>query len=156
MNEDKLLDTRDVFPEEIRFASQVRCSRHECYAAITNAEKWNAWFTTGMFMDLKIGGVIVFDWQDWGADHISTGDHGLIIEIVQDQNLAFTWHPDKPGYTTRVDISLEDDPAGCIVRVCEQGFANNAEGMHAMLQSAVGWGEALTLFKMFMEHGIRY
>jgi len=156
MTANELPDPDDTIPDEIRHAVLIRASRQECHKVLTTAEGWNSWFTTSMFIDLKVGGVMVFEWKNWGADNLSTGDHGVIVDLEEGKKLSFTWHPDKPDHATRVDLSLEDAPEGCIVRVCEHGFMDNPEGMHAMLQSAVGWGEALTLLKMYLEHGIRY
>ncbi len=156
MINNQLLELELTIPEEIRHSVFIRRTPALCYAALTTPEGWNGWFTTSMFIDLKLGGVMIFEWDDWGADHISTGDHGVIIKLVPDRSFSFTWHPDSREYTTKVDITLEVATDGCVVRVVEQGFRDSPEGMHAMLQSAVGWGEALTLFKMYMEHGIRY
>ena len=119
MNADELPDPDDTIPDEIRHAVLIRSSRQECYRILTTAEGWNSWFTTSMFIDLKVGGVLVFEWKNWGADNLSTGDHGVIVDLEEGKKLSFTWHPDKPDHATRVDLSLEDNPEGCVVRVCE-------------------------------------
>jgi len=97
----------------------------------------------------------MFEWKDWSADHFSGGDHGCILDIKENEMLSFTWHPDQPDYTTRVDLTLEEASDGTVIRVCEQGFRDSPEGLHAMLQCAAGWGEALTYLKMYLEHGFQ-
>lgn len=151
-----MLPDNESIPYEVRHSCLINSPRKDCFSAITTPEGWSAWFTTNIFIDLKIGGVIIFEWKDWGPDHFSGGDHGIIIDIQPDMALSFTWHPDQPSYVTRVDLRLEDAPGGCIVRVSEQGFQDSPEGMHAILQSASGWGEALTKLKMYLEHGLHH
>lgn len=150
------LSADEIIPDEIRHACLVRASRMDCFRMLTTVEGWNAWFTTGMHLDLKPGGVIIFEWKDWGVDHFSGGDHGILIDIREGRGLTFSWHPDRPDYATRVDLDLEDYNGDCIIRVRESGFKNDELGLHSMLNSASGWGEALTLFKMYMEHGKKY
>jgi uncharacterized protein YndB with AHSA1/START domain len=156
MPTDDLLLSEDQLPAEINHTGMIRAERGQCFESLTTVEGWNAWFTTSMFLDLKPGGVIIFEWKDFGAEHFSGGDHGSILEVVPDRKLAFTWHPDSPDYATRVELSLEDAPEGCLVRVRESGFRDDEQGIQSLAQSAVGWGEALTLLKMYLEHGIRY
>ena len=156
MPEIHLLDSENTICEEIRHSCLIRANRQACFRTLTTAEGWNAWFTASMFLDLKPGGVIIFEWKDWGANNFSGGDHGAILEVKEGQQLSFTWHPDRPDYATRVDITLEDAPDGCLVHVSEFGFSDDDEGLHSMLQSAAGWGEALTLLTMYLEHGLKY
>lgn len=153
---DKMLPDTKTIPEEINHAVLIRVHRKDVYALLTSSEGWNAWFTTDGSFDFRPGGRIVFQWKNWGADRVSTGDYGTILSLNQDIGLSFAWHPDRPDYSTRVDFSLEDDPSGCVVRVREVGFEDSPEGLHAMMQCAVGWGEALTLMKMYLEHNICY
>jgi len=97
----------------------------------------------------------MFEWKDWGADHFSGGDHGIILEFKENELLSFTWHPDQPDYATRVDLRLEETSEGIVIRTCEQGFRDSPEGLYAMLQSAAGWGEAVTYLKIYLEQGLQ-
>jgi len=150
------LSSEEQPPAEINHVCLIRTTRKICFATLTSENGWNAWFTASMHLDLRPGGVIIFEWKDFGAQHFSGGDHGTILEVETDRKLVFTWHPDSPAYTTRVELSLEDAMDGCLVRVRESGFRDDEQGIHALVQSAAGWGEALTLLKMHLEHGIRY
>jgi len=151
---EKLLPLSMIIPDEVRHAVSINSSAHEIYPYISTSDGWNAWFTSDMSLDFKPGGRIIFQWKSWGADKLSTGDHGLISEIIPDKRFGFTWHPDQPDYATKVTLTLSGESSPCVIRVVESGFANTPEGMRAMIQSASGWGEALVLLKMYIEHGI--
>jgi len=151
---DTFLDSDLIIPEEISHAVVIHCSRSRVYQTLTTAEGWNAWFTVDSSFDARVGGRIIWQWKDWGADRLSTGDHGQILELEQDRRLVFSWHPDRLDYTTRVEIVLEDIADGCVLRVRETGFEDSPSGLHAIIQCATGWGEALTLLKVYLEHGI--
>ena len=43
---------------------------------------------------------------------------------------------------------------GTIVRLREAGYYNTPSGIRSMVECAAGWGEALTLLKFYVEHGI--
>lgn len=43
-----------------------------------------------------------------------------------------------------------------LLRLREHGFARAAEGRESFDGHSVGWGEAATLIKFYVEHGVRY
>jgi len=55
-----------------------------------------------------------------------------------------------------VGIDFEPTQGGTIIRLRESGFHDTPDGLRAMLDCSAGWGEALTLWKYYVEHGIRY
>ena len=42
------------------------------------------------------------------------------------------------------------------MRLREHGYPDTPEGMAGLMSCATGWGEALTLLKFYVEHGLRY
>jgi hypothetical protein len=62
---------------------------------------------------------------------------------------------DDPTWTSTVEITFEHVEGGTL-KVREYGYPNTPEGLRAMLNCAAGWGAALTLWKFYLEHGIRY
>jgi hypothetical protein len=69
---------------------------------------------------------------------------------------VFQWHPDSSEYLTTVDVVFEHEPRGTVVRLREHGYADTPAGREAFVTCATGWGEALTLLKFYVEHGLRY
>ena len=53
-------------------------------------------------------------------------------------------------------MNIEPIEGGILVRLREYGYTNSESGSKAMLNCAVGWSEALTLLKCYLEHGIQY
>jgi uncharacterized protein YndB with AHSA1/START domain len=93
---------------------------------------------------------------NWGPDHITAEDGGLVLEAIPVERFIFQWHPDTPDYATTVEINIASAEDGTIVRLREYGFADSESGLDAVLNCAAGWGEALTLLKFYLEHGVHY
>jgi len=116
-----------LIDDAIRQSTLVRAGIEEVYDAIATARGLDGWFTSGAEVDARPAGSIVF-----------------------------RWHPDSQAYATTVEIDLETTEGGTIIRLREFGFHDTPNGLRAMLDCSAGWGEALTLWKYHVEHGIRY
>lgn len=142
--------------DEIHHATFVRASPERVYDAIATAQGLDGWFTAGATVDARPGGEIRFRWLEWGPDKITGEDGGTILEAKRPERFVFQWRPDNATYATTVEINFEPTAGGTIIRLREFGYHDNASGLRAMLNCAAGWGEALTLLKFHVEHGIRY
>ena len=146
----------ELISEEIRATTLVRAPAEKVYRAITTAEGLDGWFTTEATVEAFAGGKIRFRWKNWGQDHF-TGENGGPVLIAEPQKrFVFQWSPDQATYATTVDISFEEVAEGTIIRLREYGYHNTSPGLKKMLNCAAGWGEALTLWKFYVEHGGRY
>jgi uncharacterized protein YndB with AHSA1/START domain len=134
----------------------VRATPERVYDALATAEGLDAWFTEGTTLDARPGGAIHFRWQDWGPDRVSAEDGGPVLEARRPERFVFQWHPDGKAYATTVKVDLEPTAEGTVVRLVEHGYRDTPSGRKAILDCAAGWGEALTLLKFYVEHGIRY
>jgi uncharacterized protein YndB with AHSA1/START domain len=143
-----------VIPPEIRVSTFIRAPREDVYDALTQAEKLDAWFTTGAEVDARPGGEMVWRWLDWGPERITSEDRGPVLEAARPERFVFGWQ-ERIGGTT-VEIDFVDHDGGTVIRLVEHGYPDTAEGWTQHMCCATGWGEALTLLKMYVEHGIRY
>jgi uncharacterized protein YndB with AHSA1/START domain len=141
---------------EIKHAVFIRAGRERVYDALTTAAGLDGWFTTGAFVEARPRGEIRFRWKDWGPDHITAEDGGPVLEAQRPERFIFQWHPDNPSYATTVEINFESCDEGTIVQLREYGYQETSPGRRALLDCATGWGEALTLLKFYVEHGIHY
>lgn len=141
---------------EINHSTLVRTDPLRIYNALTTSEGLDSWFTNGSKVDASPGGEILFRWVNWGPDHVSMEDGGLILEANPPKRLVFQWHPDTPDYATTVEINIEPTDGGTIIRLREHGYAATESALKAMLNCAVGWGEALTLLKFYLELDAHY
>ncbi|HEX9091737.1 MAG TPA: SRPBCC domain-containing protein [Anaerolineales bacterium] len=140
---------------EVIHSTLIRADALPIYNALTTSEGLDAWFTNGAKVNPCPGGQILFRWENWGPDNITTEDGGKVLEAVPAQRFVFQWHPDSPGYATTVEINFRPAENGTIVCLREYGFTDTPSGRMAMMNCATGWGEALTLLKFYIEHGIR-
>ena len=146
----------DIFDTEIRHSTLVRASPEQVYDAFTTAEGLDGWFTSGAEVDPWPGGEIRFRWVDWGPDRFSGEDGGPVLEARRPERFVFQWFPDGPSYSTTVEVDFEPVAEGTVIRLREHGYQDTPSGRLACLNCAAGWGEALTLLKFFVEHGLRY
>jgi uncharacterized protein YndB with AHSA1/START domain len=145
-----------LLEQAVDCSTLVRAPRERVYDAIATAEGLDAWLTRGATVHAHPGGDIVFRWHEWGPDRDTLEDGGPVLEAVRPERLVFQWRPDNPSYLTTVEIDFVEDPRGTVVRLCEYGFEDTPEGLEALMVCANGWGEALTLLKFYVEHGLRY
>lgn len=145
-------------PAPIEHATLIRASRDKVFRALTTAEGIDGWWTRGTTMERRVGGRIRFAWQDWGPDRLDVDGTARILELVEDEVFAFRWD-ETEGYPSRTAVfELHDDERGnTVVRVTDTPTdATEEHGEVIPLAVAAGWGEALTLLKMHVEHGVRY
>jgi uncharacterized protein YndB with AHSA1/START domain len=135
----------------ILFKVLIRAPREKVYDAMTTAEGLDGWFTTGATVERKVGGKLIFRWKDWGVDKQTTEAECPIIEVKIPERFVFKWWEDH--YTT-VEMDFKESPEGTIVSVKEHGYQDTEEGHIRCLDCATGWGQALTLLKFYVEHGI--
>jgi uncharacterized protein YndB with AHSA1/START domain len=139
---------------EIRMATLVRAPRERVYDALTRAQDLDAWFTSGAEVDPRPGGTMCWRWRDWGPDRVTAEDWGPVLEARRPERYAFQWQADLGG--TTVEVDFEQHPDGTLVRLRETGYPDTPEGWAQFASCSTGWGEALTLLKFYVEHGVRY
>ena len=139
--------------ETIKQATFIQRTPQEVFDAITSAEAWNAFFTHSSTLDAKPGGAFIWRWKDWGPDCYTVEVLGTVIEAVRPERFVFEWGSSNP---TRIAMLLSEQSGGTVLRLTEQGHLNDAKGRAMALECAAGWGEAITLLKFYLEHGITY
>lgn len=144
----------DTVLPPIRHATWIDVSPERVYETLTTADGWNSWFTSRCTIDPVAGGSIVLEWSEWGPDAVSATDGGMVLEAVFPRRLSFQWTPHGVAKTV-VTFELEPRASGTVLRVTDHGYPSTPDGLEAFADCAAGWGEALTLLKMFLEHGIR-
>jgi len=157
----------------IAWKSYIASPVARVFLTLTTAEGWDGWFTRGTSLDAKVGGRLVFRWLDaeitrhratlWGAVHAGLEIGGPVVAVESDRRFAFEWT--TSGHPTTVDFRLEPRGSGTLVTVTETGYTEDdlgATGLGSMedrspfAMCASGWGEALTLLKFYLEHGVTY
>jgi uncharacterized protein YndB with AHSA1/START domain len=132
----------------------IAASPDRVFDTITDARKWDEFFTTGMELDPRPGGVCSFSWKDWGPDKYTLKAPGKVIDSRRPSLFVFQWGQEGKETTIRMELSAMD--GGTVIALTEDGYEDTLEGRAMILECASGWGEALTLLKFYIEHGIVY
>ncbi|MFD1020852.1 SRPBCC family protein [Thalassobacillus hwangdonensis] len=136
----------------IEHQTLIHVPREKVFRTLTTAEGWNAWFTDETSLVLKgKSGDIQLRWNGEGG---TIEDGGAIVEVRENAYFAFEWSPGEG--MTKVTFQLAEHDQGTIVTVKETGYSDSEKDIQACVGCAVGWGEALTLLKIYLEHGIVY
>ena len=146
----------NLLDADIQHATLIHASPERIYDAFTSAREMDIWFTTGAMITPCAGGEMRFRWVDWGPEHFTGEDGGPVLEARRPERFVFQWHPDSPEYATTVEIDIEPDDQGTVIRLRESGYQDTSSGRQAFASCAAGWGEALTLLKFYVEYGLHY
>ena len=141
---------------EIRHATLVHAAPGRVYDALTTASSLDGWFTHGASVEPHPGGEIRFRWVNWGPDRVTDEDGGPVLEARRPERFVFQWRPDPSGSPTTVEIDICPVEGGTRVDLHEYCYQDTPRGRAALANCAAGWGEALTLMKFYVEHGLRY
>ena len=139
---------------QIHYRTCIAAPPQQVYDTLTTAPGWDAWFTQGAEVDARPGGSILFRWVDFSVYRHTGEDGGRVLEAVPPRRFVFQWTPGDS--TTTVAFDLEPLGPGTAVTVTESGHTASERDLEALVECAGGWGEALTLLKMYLEHGITY
>ena len=143
-----------LLDQKIKQRTFIAASPEKVYDTITSAKEWDSFFTTGMQIEPRPGGKCFFAWKDWGPDSYTLTVPGKVIEADRPKRFTFQWGADDRA--TRVSFDLTEKDGGTVVTLTEDGYKDNPEARAMIMECASGWGEALTLLKFYMEHGITY
>ncbi len=142
------------FDGKIRQRTFIAAPPQKVFDTITSSEGWDAFFTTGMKLDPVPGGVCSFTWKDWGPDLYTLEAPGKVVAVEPHSLFSFQWGSE--GNETTIRFELEAKHGGTVVTCTEDGYPDTPEGRAMILECASGWGEACTLLKFYIEHGVTY
>jgi uncharacterized protein YndB with AHSA1/START domain len=138
----------------IQYETYIAAPPQRVYDTLTTASGWDAWFTQGAEVDARPGGTMLFRWENFKVERYTGESGGPVLEAKAPRRFVFQWTPGDS--TTTIEFTLEPLGPGTVVRVKEWGHTTSQKDLEALVECAGGWGEALTLLKMYLEHGITY
>ncbi len=142
----------------INYATLIRTEAERVYDAFATADGLDAWFTTGASVDARAGGSIMFRFENWGVYKVNMESTGPVLAAERPRLFTFQWNPvdEQPDYSTTVELTIEPHEEGVKLSVTDGRYPDSSAGQKALLLCASGWGEALTLVKFHLEHGVVY
>lgn len=122
---------------------------HEVFEAIVAPEKMANYFITNGSCRLEEGKNVIWRWDDVGAELPIT-----VIKVDEEQHfISFTWS--ASGVKTTVEIKLESlEGVKTSVKVSENDWESDEEGIKRYGQQTQGWVDMLTCMKAYLEFGI--
>ena len=141
---------------EINHQVYIKESIARVFDTLTTAEGWNAWFTdqTSIHQESDGTGEIRLRWTGLGKDKKDLVDGGKILQTIPNKSFIFQWTPGES--VTTIEFKLEPYRDGTLVVFKETGYSNSDNDIKACLNCAVGWGETLTLLKVYLEEALVY
>lgn len=89
----------------------IPASPEETWEAITDPDQLGEWLGEGADVDLRPGGGLRIELEDGERN-------GFVEEVDEPRRLVFWWAADE-AESSRVEIELEPDAGGTVVRVIE-------------------------------------
>ncbi len=146
----------EMFDKAIRHQCLIYVSPEKVFDTISTGSGWNAFFTHDTEIDPRPGGRIVFRWKDWGPQQYTVNAEGKVHRVDRPNRFVFEWYPVGKDHPTIITFEMTLQESATVVTVTEDGYPNTPDGRAMILECATGWGEALTLLKFYLEHGITY
>jgi uncharacterized protein YndB with AHSA1/START domain len=140
----------------ITHKTYIKADQEEIFQILTTSEGWNSWFTDNTSINLSSEGTgeIRLRWTEFGSNKENIEDGGRILEVISNKSFIFQWSPGEKE--TTVSFILEPYKEGTLIILEETGYSNSEKDLNACIGCAVGWGEAMMLLKIYIEHGIVY
>lgn len=136
---------------EIQHSTYIKASPKRVYDAISTGEGWNSWFTQKTTIQ---DGQIRLRWENFGSGKWTMEDGGPVVAAEPGKKFAFQWSPGTRP--TTVTMTLKKLAQGTVLTLVESGYPSTEKDLEAVVGCATGWGEALTLLKFYLEHGVVY
>ena len=144
------------FGHDIKQRTFIAAPPEKVYDTIASGDGWNAFFTYDTEVDPRPGGKMVFRWKDWGPDRYTLDAECKVLKAERPRLFVFEWYPVGKDNPTTVTFTLEAKRGGTVVAISETGYTDTPKAREMILECACGWGEAVTLLKFWLEHGVRY
>jgi uncharacterized protein YndB with AHSA1/START domain len=136
----------------IKHQTYIKSQPAKVFHTLTTAAGWNAWFTDRTTIVWNNDGAGEIRLR-WGVNRDKViEDGGKIVEAIPYESFIFQWCPGESQ--TTVKFNLHPFKEGTLVILEEHGYLNSIKDIDACIGCAAGWGEALTLLKIYLEHGI--
>ncbi|CAN5794337.1 hypothetical protein BH23CHL2_BH23CHL2_15240 [soil metagenome] len=150
------MSTVQMLDVDIQLGTLIRAKPERVWEALTTSDGVNQWFTTGAKWTHEIGSPMCWRWENWGPYDITTDSVGEILDVDPYNRFSFNWANGSGETPSTVTMRFEPVEGGTKVELTDSGYPDTPEGRHALMDCSCGWGEALTLVKFFVEHGVTY
>jgi uncharacterized protein YndB with AHSA1/START domain len=133
---------------QVEFESIIQKPVDIVFEAIVAPEKMSNYFISSGSDRLEEGKVVIWRWNDVDAELPIK-----VTKLEKEHFISFLWS--ASGVDTKVEIKLEAiNRNKTSVKVCEDGWESDEEGIKRYGQQTQGWVDMITCMKAFLEFGI--
>ena len=143
------------FFRRIEFMTYIDADISRIYETLTTGQGWDQWFTKGTEVDLNRKSIHL-RWKDLGPHKITADEKCKILNLKRNELFSFSWHGNVLEKPTTVIIRLRPQGKGTLVTLSDEGYPKTQRGEDMFMDCSAGWGEAMTLLKVYMETGYQY
>jgi uncharacterized protein YndB with AHSA1/START domain len=133
---------------KVEVETSIARSAHEVFEAIVDPDQMSNYFISSGSIRLEEGKRVIWKWDDVGAELPIN-----VLKVDEAANfISFLWS--ASGVETTVTIELESVGGKTLVKVFEDGWESDEEGIKRYGQQIHGWVDMITCMKAYLEFGI--
>jgi uncharacterized protein YndB with AHSA1/START domain len=133
--------------QTLEFTQFVKAPAEQLYRAFTNATAFRDWLCDVATAQPVIGGRLYL-W--WNSGYYTAGEY---TALEPDRQVAFTWQGRGEPGTTRVQVTLQTQEDGVMVRLEHGGLGSGPEWERAGREIREGWERGLENLASVLETG---
>ncbi len=126
----------------------------DVFDAVVSSERMKNYFVNGASSDLVVGETVTWHWDHYGENPVVVRKvvANELIELAIDSK---EWDKTKDdAYEVLVIFEFEELEDGTMLRITEQGWKTDADGLKASHENCEGWTHMAMCLKAYIEHGI--
>ena len=137
-----------------RIQTKIKRPVADVFDAVVSSERMKNYFVNGASSDLVEGATVTWRWDHHGENPVVVRKvvANELIELAIDSK---EWDKTKDdAYEVLVIFEFEELEDGTMLRITEQGWKTDADGLKASHENCEGWTHMAMCLKAYIEHGI--
>ena len=136
----------------IELTREIAATSEQVYAALTEPNHLDRWWTTASDSDARAGGRFDYRWEfSEGAGREDHRQSGTYDEVSPNRRVAYPWQVEAGG--TRVEVDLSPSSEGTTLRLVHSGWGAGEAWEASAQMHEEGWGFFLDNLKAYLEQG---
>jgi len=122
---------------------------HEVFEGIVDPKKMSNYFISSGSGRIEEGKKLKWYWAEFGGVELDVE----VKNVELDKSITYLWS--ASGVQTTTQINLESiDPNITLVKIVEDGWSKDDQGITRLVQQTHGWVHFVCGLKVYLEHGI--
>ena len=138
------------------YTVQTRIKRPvaDVFDAVVKSDRMKKYFLDDASSDLVEGQAVTWHWDDYGENPVT------VRKVIENERIELAidsreWDKTTTeAYEVLVILEFEALDDGTLLRISEQGWKTDAEGLKGSHDNCGGWMHMATCLKAYLEYGI--